>query len=226
MATKPTASIVAGKTLKEIIWSPFVYAPYAAVAIANALMPVPAWMNIPALVAITAGHVWYWKRNWNFLYQKHEISSEVTYRNEQYSELANRLSSTAPTLINARYLGAIASAATAKAEIEQKIFSDGNITQRERELLETIELTITQMVQILDTAKSQNPPEEFIDALETLLELNKNFQRFTRPVFPTDEEHHTNIKSGLAESTKALKARMDEANRIRSIATETRQKIQ
>lgn len=226
MANKPTASLIAGKTLKEIIWSPFVYAPYTAVAIGNALMPVPAWMNIPAILAITAGHVWYWKRNWNFLYQKHEISAEITYRQEQNSELKQRLANKPSTLTNTAYLTAIDTALAAKAEIEQKIFSDQNITQRERELLETIELTITQMVQILEIAKSHQPPEEFTDALATLLELNKEFQRFTRPVFPTDEEHHTNIKSGLAESTAALKARMDEANRIRSIVTETRQKVQ
>lgn len=225
MAIKPTASLIAGKTLKEIIWNPFVYAPYALVAVGNAMMPVSPWLNIPALLAVTAGHIWYWRRNWNSLYQKHEFEEEANYRKIQNAELRQRFSSGAPGIPPNQVAGMLA-ALQAKIEIEQKILEDGNITLREHELLETLEQTVGQMIQVFENSTTAPLPAEFDDALHILTEINKNFQHITRPVFPTTEETQTTVRRELAESTKALKNRMEEANRIRSIATETREKIQ
>lgn len=225
MAIKPTASLIAGKTLKEIIWNPFVYAPYALVAVGNAMMPVSPWLNIPALLAITVGHIWYWRRNWNSLYQKHEFEEEADYRKVQNAELKQRFGQTGENIPPSHMAGMLA-ALQAKIEIEQKILEDGNITLREHELLETIEQTVNQMIQVMENATTEGPPDEFSDALNILIEINKNFQHITRPVFPTTEETQTTVRRELAESTKALKNRMEEANRIRSIATETREKIQ
>ena len=225
MAKKPTASLIAGKTLKEIIWNPSVYAPYALVAVGNAMMPVSPWLNIPALLAVTAGNIWYWRRNWNCLYQKHEFEEEANYRKTQNAELKQRLGGDAGQEIPPRHVADMLAALQAKIEIEQKILEDGNITLREHELLETIEQTVNQMIQVIENATA-SPPAEFSDALNILVEINKNFQHITRPVFPTTEETQTNVRRELAESTKALKNRMEEANRIRAIATETREKIQ
>ena len=226
MAIKPTAFLIAGKTLKEIIWNPYVYVPYAIVAVANAMMPIHPWMNFPAVIAITAGHIWYWRRNWNFLYQKHEFDEEVNYRKSQNAELKNRFANQTNEKIPPSHRAGMVAALQTKAEIELQIFEDGNITFREHELLETIEQTINQMIEVLETATEKEPPPEFSAALDILLEINKNFQHVTRPVFPTDEENHTNVKTELAESTKALKSRIEEATRIRSIAIETREKVQ
>lgn len=224
MAIKPTASLIAGKTLKEIIWNPFVYAPYTLVAVGNAMMPVSPWLNISALLAVTVGHIWYWRRNWNLLYQKHEFEEEANYRKIQNAELKQRFSTREE--IPSSHMAGMLGALQAKIEIEQKILEDGNITLREHELLETIEETVSQMIQVIENATTGPPPAEFNDALNILIEINKNFQHITRPVFPTTEETQTTVRRELAESTKALKNRMEEANRIRSIATETREKIQ
>jgi hypothetical protein len=226
VAIKPTASLIAGKTLKEIIWNPYVYVPYAVLAVTNAIMPIHPWMNIPAAIAITAGHIWYWRRNWDFLYQKHEFNEEVSYRKSQNAELKKRFDSQTSDKIPPSHRAGMVAALQAKAEIELQIFEDGNITFREHELLETIEQTIHQMIEVLETATSKEPPAEFSAALDILMEIRKNFQHVTRPVFPTTEENHTNVKTELAESTKALKNRIDEATRIRSIAIETREKTQ
>lgn len=226
MAIKPTASLIAGKTLKEIIWNPFVYAPYALVAVGNAMMPVSQWLNISALLAVTAGHIWYWRRNWNFLYQKHEFEEEAKYRKIQNAELKQKFNTEARKDMPSNHMAGMLAALQAKIEIEQKILEDGNITLREYELLETIEQTVSQMILVIENATTGPPPSEFSDALNILIEINKNFQHITRPVFPTTEETQTTVRRELAESTKALKNRMEEANRIRSIATETREKIQ
>ena len=224
-ASKPSAATVASKTLAEIVWNPFVYMPYTAVALGNAVVPVPFWMNIPAVLGITAGHIWYWKRNWNFLYRKHELAEEVKYRRAQNLEIREPLGGDLLSKVRASYLFAIGDALKAKEEIEAKVFSDGLVSSRERDILETVEMTVRQMIQVMNKTEEGPPPAEFEDALATLLELNKDFQNIARPVFISEEENQSSLKNGLAESTQALKNRMEEANRIRAIATETREKI-
>jgi len=217
---KPNAAIVSGKTLKDIIWNPVVYLPFTGIAVANAALPVPAWMNIPAVFAVVVGQILYWKRNWNFLYRKHETDEELAYRKFQNAEMSARIGTVrekawAPGLVRAMEL---------KSEIERQIFADGWIFPKERELLDIIESTVEQMIAEADSTTSNRPSQEFTEALQTLEELNTNFNFVTRPLSPTEEEKKRLIENGLAESVKTLKNRMEEATQIRRIVNETKEK--
>jgi hypothetical protein len=217
---KPNAAIVSGKTLKDIIWNPVVYLPFTGIAIANAALPVPAWMNIPAVVAVVVGQILYWKRNWDFMYRKHESEEEVVYRKFQNAGMAARIDSVreqawTPGLFRAMEL---------KSEIERRIFADGCIFPKERELLDIIGSTVEQMIAEADSTGNNRPSREFTEALQTLEELNNNFDFVTRPLSPTEEEKKHLIENGLAESVKTLKNRMEEATQIRRIVNETKEK--
>ena len=217
---KPNAAIVSGKTLKDIIWNPIVYLPFTGIAVANAALPVPAWMNIPAVVAVLVGQILYWKRNWNFLYRKHETEEEIAFRKLQNAGMSVRIG----TVREQAWTHGLARAMVLKSEIERQIFADGWIFPKERELLDLIESTVEQMIAEAHSTATNQPSQEFTEALQTLEELNANFNFVTRPLSPTEEEKKHLIENGLAESVKTLKNRMEEATQIRRIVNETKEK--
>lgn len=216
----PNPTIIAGKTLKEILWHPIAYVPFAGLAVANAALPIPAWANIPLVLGAIVGEFAFWRKNWASIYEKYECQLEKAYRehfNETLVKTSIPYTESSRTTINA-----LKEAVALKADIEEKIFSDGHLNPKEKEILILLEETLLRMMETATDSKEKSLPAEIKDALDTLTELSTNFDEVVRPLNPSTEEREIQKKSGLAQSTQALKNRMEESKQVRRLIQEVK----
>lgn len=213
---KPTASSVASKALWEIMTHPIAYAPFAGIVGVNVFFPLPWWVNAPATLTAAALEFAWWKRNWKFLFEKHEAALEIKYR-----KAFNALGRSMVPDTNRVTRDALEAIIEVKAEIEGKIFEDNRLNAKERELLELLEETTIQAFETARNAATDTVPPEIAEALETLRELSRNFGTVLRPLTPTESEKAAQTRETLAQTTQTLRHRMEESAQVRRIVEET-----
>jgi hypothetical protein len=214
---KPSPAAIAAKTLADIAWNPIVYLPYAGAAMVNAFLSLPLWVPLGAAATITVGQIWWWKQNWAHIFEKHEAEMEKEYRARWNKSLREQISIKGKNwLVLLDILGT-------KAKIEEHIFSDKRISQKERELLDLIETTTLQAAETTEAGReSGTASKELFDTRKALQELSENLGFVLKPLSPTETEKVAQTQSGLAESTRALRRQMEDAKGVRELVEDIR----
>ena len=213
---QPSPTSIAGRAFAEILRNPIFYVPCGGLVVANTMLAVPLWANIPLLFLSLGGEIAFWRKNWSSIYERHECDMEKTYRHHLNNLAKSKISPELPRDV-AKILQ---HCLLLKENIETKVFSDGRINAKKREILALIEETTIRIVAAAADYKA--PSLDINDALATLTELSENFDAVVRPLNPATEKLAIQTKSVLAQSTQALKNRMEESKQVRRLIEEVK----
>ena len=228
--SKPNPAVVAGRTFKEILLHPITYAPAAAVAVANAIIPIAWWANLPLVITSIIGEVIFWKGNWTPIYEKHEAEIQGAHSkrfNEEILQSVWRNKGPVRDLVEEMV--------QLKQQAEAAILADNRINTKEREILDILEETLLQTAEAAQEEGTDNQlvggstgawktavTQEMQEALATIRELVENLDSVLQPLNPTPEEKKMALQSGLAQSTQALRNRMEESRQVKRLIEEAK----
>lgn len=207
---KPNPAIIAGKTFKEIFLHPITYTPTAAIAVANALVPIAWWANLPLIVVAVAGEILFWRRNWTPIYERHEAEEEAAHAKVFNQEILNSIAR-----IRGPVWDLVEGMVRLKEQAEACMLADKRINTKEREILDILEDTLIQTAE--SAAENSTVTQEMKEAADAIKELVAELDSVLQPLNPTPEEKKVALQSGLAQSTQALRNRMEESRQVKKL---------